>query len=96
MSDHVHRIYIYCALRRREGWEYSLAEIRKAMKGRSGREIDRTLHRIGPVGQKVGQKEFFDPAHRSHHSLVEGVNYVWPEFRCKPGKAEADHPGGER
>ena len=70
MPDHVH--IIYSALRREDGWEYSLPEIMKTIKGRSARQINLALKRRGPVWQE----EFFDHVLRSNDSLVERVEYV--------------------
>ena len=70
MPDHVH--LIYSPLRRDDGWSYTLPEIMKSIKGRSGRFINLALHRNGPVWQE----EFFDHVLRSNDSLVDRVEYV--------------------
>jgi REP element-mobilizing transposase RayT len=70
MPDHVH--LIYSQLRREDGWNYSLPEVMKAIKGRSARQINLQLKRTGPVWQE----EFFDHVLRSNESLVDRVDYV--------------------
>jgi REP element-mobilizing transposase RayT len=70
MPDHVH--LIYSALRREDGWSYTLPEIMKTIKGRSARFINVALKRTGPVWQE----EFFDHVLRSNDSLVDRVEYV--------------------
>lgn len=70
MPDHVHLI---CSqLRREDGWNYSLPEVMKAIKGRSARQINLALKRTGPVWQE----EFFDHVLRTNDSLVDRVDYV--------------------
>jgi len=70
MPDHVH--LIYSALRRADGWEYTLPDVMKSIKGRSARQINVALKRSGPVWQE----EFFDHVLRSNDSLVDRVDYV--------------------
>jgi REP element-mobilizing transposase RayT len=55
MPDHVH--LLLSALRRPDGWNYSLPEIMKAIKGVSAWKINLLLHHTGPVWQA----ESFDP-----------------------------------
>ena len=70
MPDHVH--LIYSALRREDGWSYTLPEIMKTIKGRSARQINVAGRRLGPVWQE----EFFDHVLRSNERLVDRVEYV--------------------
>ena len=70
MPDHVH--LIYSPLKRTDGWDYTLPEIMKAIKGRSARQINLGLKRTGPVWQE----EFFDHVLRSNDSLMDRVEYV--------------------
>jgi REP element-mobilizing transposase RayT len=70
MPDHVH--HIYSALRRGDGWSYTLPEIMKTIKGRAARLINLGLQRSGPVWQE----EFFDHVLRSNDSLLDRVEYV--------------------
>ncbi len=70
MPDHVH--LIYSPLRREDGWNFSLPEIMKAIKGAAAWRINHLLERTGPVWQE----EFFDHVLRSNESLVDKVDYV--------------------
>lgn len=70
MPDHVH--LIYSPLRREDGWNFSLPEIMKAIKGPPAWRINHMLGRTGPVWQE----EFFDHVLRSNESLTERVEYV--------------------
>lgn len=70
MPDHVH--VIYSALRRQDGWEFTLPEIMKAIKGKSARLINLALNRRG----SVWQEEFFDHVLRSNDRVVDRVEYV--------------------
>jgi putative transposase len=70
MPDHTH--LLLSPLRNADGWNFSLPQIMRAIKGRSGRKIDRLLDRHGPVWQE----EFFDHVLRSNDSLAEKVNYI--------------------
>jgi len=71
MPDHVH--LILTPLRDADTSSFSLAEILKAIKGRSARELNRALGRAGTVWQQ----ESFDHVLRSNESLGEKVEYVW-------------------
>jgi len=87
MPDHVH--LIYSPLRRKDGWNNSLPEIMKIIKGRSARLINRALSRKGPVWQE----EFFDHVLRSNDSLVDRVDYVCQNpVRAGLVTTEANYP----
>ena len=87
MPDHVH--LIYSAMRREDGWEYSLPEIMKAIKGAAARRINLLLNRKGPVWQE----EFFDHVIRSNDSLVDRVDYVCQNpVRAGLVKIETEYP----
>jgi REP element-mobilizing transposase RayT len=87
MPEHVH--LIYSALRRQDGWEYSLPEIMKSIKGRAARQINVALKRSGPVWQE----EFFDHVLRSNDSLVDRVDYVCQNpVRAGLVEAESEYP----
>ena len=47
MPDHVH--LIFTALRKPDGWDFSLPEILQAVKSRSARAVNAVLQRGGPV-----------------------------------------------
>jgi putative transposase len=70
MPDHAH--LLFSALRREDGFLYSLPEIMHAVKGPSAWRINKLLGRSGPLWQE----EFFDHVLRSNDSLEQKVDYL--------------------
>jgi len=86
MPDHAH--LIYTPLKRPDGWDYTLPEIMKAIKGRSARYINLALKRTGPVWHE----EFFDHVLRSNDSLMDRVEYVCLNpVRAGLARTESEH-----
>ncbi len=71
MPDHVH--VLLSPLRRADGWNYTLPEIMRAIKGVSARRVNDLLNRRGAVWQA----ESFDHVLRSNDSLTEKVDYIF-------------------
>ena len=86
MPDHLH--IIYSPLRREDGWNFSLPEIMKAIKGAAAWRTNHMLERTGPVWQE----EFFDHVLRSNESLMDKVDYVFQNpVRAGLVKSESEY-----
>ena len=70
MPDHAH--LLLSSLRQLDGWNYTLPEIMRAIKGVSAWRINHALSRSG----SVWQAESFDHVLRSNDSLAEKAAYI--------------------
>jgi REP element-mobilizing transposase RayT len=70
MTDHVH--LLLTARRDSDGWQYSIPDIVRAIKGPSAKALNRALSRQG----RAWQDECFDHVLRSDESLSEKIEYI--------------------
>jgi len=70
MPDHVH--LLFTPLQDEEGWAVPVYKTLKAIKGTSGRDVNKLLNLDGPFWQD----ESFDHVLRSEESLREKISYI--------------------
>jgi REP element-mobilizing transposase RayT len=70
MPDHVH--LLLRPLRNEDGWPYPLIDILQCLKSATAHQINKLLHRSGPVWEE----ESFDHVLRSDETLKQKVGYL--------------------
>jgi REP element-mobilizing transposase RayT len=70
MPDHVHLLLL--PLRDKDGWPYPLVDILQCLKSITAHQINKLLHRSGPVWEE----ESFDHVLRSDETLKQKVEYL--------------------